>query len=378
MSLSPLFRAPIVRRGFVVLALLAAGCSSTAPATSTSAPSSASTSAPTTAAKAASPSAAAAASPMASPAAAPSAAASSAGASTSGSVAPLKVAYVAGVGAMAPLWMADASGAFKKRNVNVTVSLIDSQPAVAALLSGDVDAVEISAAPVITADAHGADLVFIGSGLNHAIFSLLVKKDITSAAQLKGKKLGSDKAGTPIDYGTQLLLHLLNLKPSDLQILPLGTNGDLPGLVAGQIDAATLAPPQTFQAEDQGFRDLKDTYDQPYQNVGLAVRKSRIAQLRPSLIRLLAAYRDGVAAYNSNETLAKQVLQKYTKISDPALLQRTYNFYKAQAPFQTDLQPTMPGTQAMITFLGQTLPQVKDATPQQYWDTSLLAQLPAQ
>lgn len=275
--------------------------------------------------------------------------------------------------------MAQTSGAFAAHNLNVSLSLLAADTGVAALIAGDVDAIELSAAPILTADANGgggANLVFIGSGLDHPIFSLMVSHNVQSAADVKGKTIASDKPGTPIDYGTHQLLSLLGVSPSDVSLLPLGTPGTVTALVSGQSDAATLAPPDTFTVENQGFTELVNDYDQPYQNVGIAVRRDRIAALRPALINLLAAYRDGIAAYNDNPSLAVQTFQKYSS-GDPSILQLTYNFYKDQAPFEQDLQPTMAGTQAMIDFLSSsTVPALQGAQASQFWDTSLLSELP--
>lgn len=281
-------------------------------------------------------------------------------------------------GSFAPIWMAQESGAFAAHGLNVDLSLVETVASLAALVSGELDAVEISAGPIISADASGTGLVFIASGLNHPIFSLVTKPNIHSGADLAGKVVASGVTGNPVDFGTKQLLSLLGVQPSSVSILPLAASGTLTALLAGQADAATLAPPNTFTAQDAGFQVLENDYDQPYQNIGLVVRQSRIAAIRPALVALLAAYRDGITAYNNDPDLAIQTFQKYSQ-GDPSILQRTYDFYKNDAPFEQDLQPTMPGTQAMIDFLGSTSdPAVSGTQADQYWDTSLLAELPPQ
>lgn len=258
----------------------------------------------------------------------------------------------------------------------VDTPLVETSAATPALLSGSVDALQVSAAAVITADASGADFVFIASALNHSTFSLMAKPEIHSASDLKGKVVASDRPGTAVDYGTQLMLSLLHLQPSDVSILPLTGSGLLAALESAQADAATMSPPDTFQASSDGFVPLINTYDQPYQHLGLVVRRSRIPELRPALIDLVAAYRDGIAAYDDDPTLALQTLQKYSQ-GNPDVLPQTYDFYKTQAPFQQDLQPTLAGTQAMIDFLASTsVPQAQGTHAEQYWDTSLLDALP--
>ncbi len=75
------------------------------------------------------------------------------------------MAYVAPVAPMMPVWMAEQTKSFEKRGVNVTVRFIQANAAVPALIAKEVDALEISAAPVITADLNGqADLVYVHQG----------------------------------------------------------------------------------------------------------------------------------------------------------------------------------------------------------------------
>ena len=52
---------------------------------------------------------------------------------------------------MMPLWLAKESGAFERAGVPVEVKLIQSNAAVAALIAGEVDLLQLSAPPVVTA-----------------------------------------------------------------------------------------------------------------------------------------------------------------------------------------------------------------------------------
>ena len=47
-------------------------------------------------------------------------------------------------------------------------------------------------------------------------------------------------------------------------------------LQSRQVAGVTLAPPYSFRADAMKFSRLVDTYDKPYQNTGVVVRKDRI------------------------------------------------------------------------------------------------------
>ncbi|MBV9547136.1 MAG: ABC transporter substrate-binding protein, partial [Chloroflexi bacterium] len=143
------------------------------------------------------------------PAAVPQPTPTAAPAATRAAATKLTVSYGSPTGSFAPLWMAKATNAFDKYGVSVDIQFIETSAAVPAIISNSIDAEEVSAAPIITADVNGGlDLVFIGSALNHPILALYAVPEITNAEQLKGKAIASDKAGTPTDYSARVSLSL--------------------------------------------------------------------------------------------------------------------------------------------------------------------------
>jgi ABC-type nitrate/sulfonate/bicarbonate transport system substrate-binding protein len=290
----------------------------------------------------------------------------------------LTVSYGSPVGSFAALWMAKAIGAFEKYGVVVDIQYIETASAVPAMIANNIDAQEVSAAPILTADANGdLDLVIIGSALNHPILGLYAVPDITSAEQLRGRTVATDKPGTPTDYAARLSLSRLGLAPTDVDLRIVGSAAEVtPAMLSGQVPAGVVAPPQSFQLEAKGFRLLQSIFDQPYQNVGVIARRSRMDELAPALRLLLASIRDGIQAWNAQPDLAMRVIDEYAKVSDADILRKTYDFYTKTAPFEPSLQPTMPGIKAMMEFLSTSVPKLANYTPEQFVDTRLLSQLP--
>ena len=287
----------------------------------------------------------------------------------------LRIAYVAPIGAMAPVWMAAESGAFRREGLEVELIFIEARASIAALVAKEIDALGISAPGIIPAVLAGGDVTMIGGLLNKMIFSLHAQKEIKSVEQLRGKVVGTDRVGTPSDYGGRVALTLAGLKPeSDVQLLRIGGSGVLfPALQSGQIAAAPLTPPQSFKADALGFSRLANTYHLPYQNVGVVVRKSDVEPKADLWARALRAFREGIYRWYDDPKLAREVLAKYTKERDAEMLQKTYDFFTKQAGFSKDLVLTDQGIQQILTFLGSTvLPSAKDAAPAQFYDTRIL------
>lgn len=367
--------------GLLALGGLLQACGGNAAPASSAAPASAgppaSKPAPASAAAsgAAKPAASASAKPAASGKPAASAASSAGGSAAAKPGSPkLVVTYGALVGSFLPLWMAKEIGGFEKYGVTVDMRFVETNNAVAGEIAKEIDVMEVSAAPVITANSNGGtDLTMIASALNHPILALYADKSITSGAQIKGQIVGSDKPGTPVDYACNVALSLLGLKPSDVQIRPFGPNQILPALLTGQLKVGMLAPPETYEAEAKGFHVLQDIFSKPYQNVALVARKSRLDELSAGIKPLISAYRDGVAAIYNQPDVSMKVQAQYAKIDDKTILQKNQDFYTKTAPFQKDLQPTMEGIQQMIDFLGDTVtPKAKGHKAAEFVDTRFL------
>jgi ABC-type nitrate/sulfonate/bicarbonate transport system substrate-binding protein len=119
---------------------------------------------------------------------------------------PLRVAYLSTSATMTPVWMAKETGAFVKEGLDVEVLSLASSSFIPALLANEIDVVEVSAAPIITASLRGIDVVFIAGLLNTMIWDFYARPEIKNVEQLKGKIIGTDRPATPVAYGTLVAL----------------------------------------------------------------------------------------------------------------------------------------------------------------------------
>ena len=300
----------------------------------------------------------------------------SSSAQTSGrSTRPLRVAYLSTSATMASVWMAKESGALAKHGLDSEIISMPSSSAIPALIANEIDVVQVSAAPVITASVRGIDVVFIAGLLNTMIWDFYVRPEIKSVEQLRGKIVGTDRPGTPVAYGTLVALSKLGFTAKDVQLRSLGSS---PAIVAafyaGQIVGGVGSPPASFQMERSGFRSVVSLLDVPYQNVGLVVRRSRLDELANRLVPLLRAVRDGIDRYYADKPFAMKTIGKYTKENDQEVLDRTYEFYK-RAGFRREMVTSEPGLQGMMDFLSETIPEVKNAKPSQFFDDRFVRQV---
>jgi ABC-type nitrate/sulfonate/bicarbonate transport system substrate-binding protein len=145
---------------------------------------------------------------------------------------------------MAPIWIATEIGAYQREGLDAKVVYIDARIAIAALVAGEVDAVVISAPSVIPPVLSGANIAFIAGLHNKMIFSFHAQPDIQTPAELRGKIVGTNRPGTPADYGNRVALAKMGLKATDVQLMPLGSSGVMwQALQTRQVAGVTLAPP---------------------------------------------------------------------------------------------------------------------------------------
>ena len=289
----------------------------------------------------------------------------------------IRIAYVSPVTTMAPIWIATEIGAYQREGLDARIIYIDARVAVAALVAGEVDTIVISAPSVIPPVLSGANIAFIAGLHNKMIFSVHAQPDIQSPAQLRGKIVGTNRPGTPADYGNRVALTKMGLKPTDVQLLPLGSSGVMwQALQTRQVAGVTLAPPYSFRADAEKFSRLIDTYDRPYQNTGVVVRRDRIHSMADMWLRLLRALRQANLRWYEDPKLAMLVLKKYTQQSDPDVLQKTYDFETNPPGFTKDLKVSDAGLQGILDFLSATVrPEAAKASPKEFYDTTILDRL---
>jgi NitT/TauT family transport system substrate-binding protein len=288
---------------------------------------------------------------------------------------PLRAAYLSNSVTMAPLWMAKETGALAREGLEIEILTMTASLAIPALIAGEVEAVEVSGAPVLTASLRGLDVVFVAGLLNTMIWDFYGRPEIKNAEQLRGKVIGTDRPATPIAYGTLVALKKMGLSPKDVQLFPIGSSAQVvAALQANQVAGGIASPPASFQLERMGFHMFTSLLDVPYQNVGIVIKRSRFDELRDRLVPLLRSLRTGIDRYYSDKSFAIKVIAKYNRENNPDWLDKSYEFYR-RAGFRRDLMISEAGVQGILDFLSETIPEAKKAKPAQFFDDRLVRQV---
>jgi NitT/TauT family transport system substrate-binding protein len=170
----------------------------------------------------------------------------------------------------APALVGVAEGTFTKRLNGVTLSTFtfdSGTTAVEALLAGSLDLTFVGPNPSINAWAKTkGEAVRIVAGSTSGGAFLVVKPDITSPAQLKGKKIATPSLGNTQDVALRAWLKAQGYATTpegggDVAVVPQKNSTTVQAFGTGDIDGAWVPEPYATQLIDEGGKVLVNERD---------------------------------------------------------------------------------------------------------------------
>jgi ABC-type nitrate/sulfonate/bicarbonate transport system substrate-binding protein len=196
------------------------------------------------------------------------------------------------------MFVAERNGLFAREGIVVEKVLIPggTDKMVAALDQGRIDVTQSATPYLINAVQAGSDAVAIASETANPIYSLIVKPEVASFADLKGRVVGLSLAVDTISISMRKLLALKGLKDGDYAVKELvGTPVRFDCLKKGECDGVPLGQPEDLIAIGQGYRRLGvSTEAVPnFQFQVLAVRRAWAAANKETVVRFVRALAGG-------------------------------------------------------------------------------------
>jgi NitT/TauT family transport system substrate-binding protein len=150
-----------------------------------------------------------------------------------------------------PVIVAKELGLYKKAGLDVDiVSLGDGVKVFRALLAGNIDLGLTPGAPTIIGRANGATVKALSANLPKFEASMVVRGDIKTMADLKGKRIGIQEPGGFADLLSRSILRAAKVDPKDVNFVSIASE-DVPALVANQVDTAILHVEQEMFAKSK-------------------------------------------------------------------------------------------------------------------------------
>ena len=163
-----------------------------------------------------------------------------------------------------PLTVAERKGFFVREGINLVVVPIPggTDRIVAALDKGEIDAGKNATPYLIQAVLKGSDAVAIVAQTTNPVYSLIVRPEIKSFADLKGKVIGLSTPGDTITLSTVRLLTHKGIKPADFRSKAVvGTGARFDCLKSSECVAVPMGQPEDLDAIKQGYPRLGFTYE---------------------------------------------------------------------------------------------------------------------
>jgi NitT/TauT family transport system substrate-binding protein len=279
------------------------------------------------------------------------------------------IGYGSTDGGVAVLGFAKETKLFEKHGLDVVlVGMGTGSLSLRALIAKDLQISSLSGSGLVQAALQGADTVLIAALINGFVFKVFSAPEISSPAQLKGKKLGVSRYGATSDFAVRLALKKWGLNPErDVNILQIGTSQDtVRAMQTKMLDAGVTTGTSSLIARKAGFRELGDLADLglDYPTSAIGTTKSYLQKNEATVKGFMLAYIEAIHDFKRNKEVALAVLKKYTRNDDREVLEHNYDDIASR--YLAMPIPALEGIRTILTELSSTTPAAKNADPEQF------------
>lgn len=274
------------------------------------------------------------------------------------------------------LWVADDSGLFKRNNIDIEIVYMPGNISIPSLVAGEIQFGQMTGALMSPARLQGSDPVMLASVQDYLDDRLVVRPEIKSMEQLKGKRIGISRFGAASHMRVLNLLPRFGLTEKDVTFLQIGdTPARVVALLGGAVDASSFSPPDHLAATRAGMKMLFNMRDLniAYQGTGLVTTQRMISKSRDLVARMVKSYVEAIHIIRANPEQAKRALAKYRKTKDEKQLDEAYQVLKEIV--RPKPYPAAEGFKTIFKDLSERLPAANSASPGEFIDASFLEEL---
>jgi len=284
------------------------------------------------------------------------------------------------------IWVAEEKGLFKKHGLDAEVIIIGggASRVVSSLIAGEIQFSVGGGDAVIRAGLRGADGVLVASPMKTGLQRMMVRPEIKTPADLKGKSIAVTRFGSASHWVLQLFLRKWGMRTDDIKMLQLGSSPAMfASLEKGGVDGAVFTIPTFFLAEERGYRILADPVEMEiyYLQNSVDTTRSYLKRDRDQALRVVKVLCEGLAYFQKNKKESIEVLQKKLRIQsaqerDVKYLELSYQlladkFYN-RVPYANPK-----AIETTLEFISSEEPKAKGANPKQFLDESLVREVEA-
>jgi len=285
-----------------------------------------------------------------------------------------------------PMYMARDAGIFERNGLKITWTNPGSNDKLlAALKNGAADIAVVSANHVAQNNASGGPAMLLvgNTGYNYSAF--FADATIKSAADLRGKKIGTGEPGSTPDQLTRLALRKLGIdSEKDVTLVPFdeGRNTDrvkalLNGTVAGMMITAETMYDLEKTGEIKKLNRLTDHQQlKIYAGGGAdyAISAALLNNRREDAKKFMSAICEGIALTRKDKAKALEFVAKTGRDMDSAGIEYLYRLYITDViPARPYLKPE--GVELAVQMTSALLPAARNLNARDLVDAALVPEL---
>jgi NitT/TauT family transport system substrate-binding protein len=216
-----------------------------------------------------------------------------------------------------PVKVAVEKGFFRHEGLEPQLVQINGNVATVALANGHIDfALNIS--PVLNGAMQGLGTKLVAALNSRPLFALVVRPEITSAAELKGKIFAVASFGNTQAILTEKHLQHLGLRKGEYQLLAMGATPARIAAMEKNIAQGSLMPlPTNIQMENKGYRLLGNTAEIVVNPIaGLGVHEDKIKKDPDLIKRIIRASLRSLRLLQSSPKETLRILMDWTRASE--------------------------------------------------------------
>jgi len=269
----------------------------------------------------------------------------------------------------------DRAGLWRKHGIDVRTIYLSSGTLMAQTLSsGDIGAAGFDTPAMLNLALAGHSLKVIAVPINRLEPYFVVRNNIKTPADLRGKKVTISRFGSGSDIMTRVALRYWKLDPEkDVSFFQSGnTPTRTAALIAGHMDAALVSSTGVAKIVATGCcRVLADLSELPldYANYGVVVSGVLLKNQRENVKRFLLAIIEGIHTFKNKPDLARAILRESNSDAD-AIGPLYERLTKSFRDFPT---PEIRGIQNVIDSLATA--KARGARAEDFIDPSLMEEI---
>jgi NitT/TauT family transport system substrate-binding protein len=291
----------------------------------------------------------------------------------------LRVTYSAIGGSQSSVWMPYEAGIFRKHGVDVELLYVAGGGRAGQVVqSGEVPIGIFTGGAVVNANLAGGDLVAIASSMNVMTFVVMARPEVRRVEDLKGKKVGVSRFGSATDFGLRYAEERWPIKrQKDFAVIQVGGVSDVfAALKSGALDAAVINVELAILARREGLRELADIAKLGinFPTSAIVTSRSFIKRSENTVRKFVRGFVEGVHYGKTHREFGIQVLKKYLRNDDTAMVNNLYDIYVQQ----NIPRVPWPSAEALKTAIDQVAeadPRAKNLRPEQLIDARFFQEL---